>query len=481
MGAGVPAAECVGAAAAAIWTLGAPDCMKHRETLADLQELDRRHYLHPFSDHRQIGARGTRVISRGEGVYIYEADGRRILDGMSGLWCVSLGYGRRELIEAALRQLETLPYYNSFFQCTHPPAIELATLLAELAPPAFGRVFFTNSGSEASDTIIRLVRRFWDIQGQPGRKTVISRRNAYHGSTIGGMSLGGMPAQQAQGDLPIPGIAHIEQPYWFELGAGLHPDEFGLRVAGALEQKIREIGADQVAAFIGEPVQGAGGVIIPPDSYWPEIQRICDEYGILLVADEVITGFGRLGEWFGSQYYGIEPDLIVFAKAVNSGYLPLGGVLVGDRVGDALVDEGGEFHHGFTHSGNPVACAVAVAALELMRREGIVERVHEELAPYFAQCWLSLADHPLVGEARCVGLMGALELVADKATRARFPAAKAIGETCRDTSVEQGLVMRHVRDSMIVAPPLVVTRSHIDELVDKARRTLDITARAMAG
>jgi len=295
------------------------------------------------------------------------------------------------------------------------------------------------------------------------------------------MSLGGMPAQQAQGDLPIPGIVHIEQPYWFELGQGLHPDEFGLKVAGELEKKINELGVDRVAAFIGEPVQGAGGVIIPPDTYWPEIQRICDEYGILLVADEVITGFGRLGEWFGSQYYDIEPDLIIFAKAVNSGYLPLGGVLVGERVADALVEAGGEFHHGFTHSGNPVSCAVAVAALNVMREERIVERVREDVAPYFAAGWRSLGDHPIVGEARCAGLVGALELVSDKATRARFPADRSVGETCRDTSVEQGLVMRHVRDSMIVAPPLVITHAQIDELVDKARRTLDITARKMAG
>jgi putrescine aminotransferase len=375
--------------------------------------------------------------------------------------------------------LQVLPYYNSFFQCTHPPAIELATLLSELAPPAFSRVFFTNSGSEANDTIIRMVRRYWDIQGKPGKKTIISRRNAYHGSTIGGISLGGMPAQQAQGDLPIPGIVHIEQPYWFELGQGMHPDEFGLKIAGELERKINELGVDKVAAFIGEPVQGAGGVIIPPDTYWPEIQRICDEYGILMVADEVITGFGRLGEWFGSQYYDIEPDLIIFAKAVNGGYLPLGGVLVGDRVGDALVEGGGEFYHGFTQSGNPVSCAVAIAALNVMRSEGIVERVRDDIGPYFGQCWRSLADHPIVGEARCAGLVGAVELVSDKGTRARFAAEKSVGETCRDASVHEGLVMRHVRDSMIVAPPLVITRAQIDELVDKARRTLDITARKM--
>ena len=449
-------------------------------TLLEMQELDRRHYLHPFSDHRQIGERGTRLITHAEGCYIYDAQGNKILDGMSGLWCVNLGYGRKELIEAAYQQLKTLPYYNSFFQCTHPPAIELAGRLAEVAPPGFTRIFYTNSGSEANDTIIRMVRRYWDIQGKPKKKTIISRKNAYHGSTVGGISLGGMPAQQAQGDLPIPGIVHIEQPYWFELGQGMTPDEFGLRIAGELEKKILEVGVDNVAAFIGEPVQGAGGVIIPPDSYWPEIQRICDEYGILLVADEVITGFGRLGEWFGSQYFDIEPDLIIFAKAVNSGYLPLGGVLVGERVAESLVDEGGEFYHGFTHSGNPVSCAVAIATLDVMQKEGIVERVREEIAPYFARVWQGLADHPLVGEARSAGMLGAIELVSDKAKRTRFHPDKAVGETCRDTSVANGLVMRHVRDSMIVSPPLVITRAQLDELADKARRTLDQTARKMA-
>jgi putrescine aminotransferase len=441
--------------------------------MAGLQQLDREHFLHPFSDHKSLGARGTRVITRAEGCYIFDASGQKILDGMSGLWCVNLGYGRQELIDAAARQMRELPYYNSFFQCTHPTAIELATRLAQVAPPGMRRVFFTNSGSEANDTIIRMVRRFWDLQGQPRRKTIISRRNAYHGSTVGAASLGGMAAQHAQGDLPIPGIVHIEQPYWFELGGALHPDEFGLQIAGQLERKIQELGAENVAAFIGEPVQGAGGVIIPPDSYWPEIQRICDESGILLVADEVITGFGRLGEWFGSQYYGIEPDLIVFAKAVTSGYLPLGGVLVGERVAEPLIEEGGEFFHGFTQSGNPAACAVALATLQILESERIIERVRDDIAPYFARRWRALADHPLVGEARCVGLVGAIEIVQDKRTRARFPAERHIGETCRDLCIEHGVVMRHVRDSMIVAPPLVITKPEIDELEQKARAALD--------
>ncbi len=441
------------------------------------QELDRQHYLHPFTDHKDLGRRGTRVITRADGVYIYDSDGKRILDGMSGLWCVSMGYGREELVEAATRQLRELPFYNSFFQCTHPPAIELATLLAELGPPGFQRVFFTNSGSEANDTVIRMVRRYWDLMGEPGRKTIISRKNAYHGSTLGGASLGGMAPAHAQGDLPIPGIVHIEQPYWYGLGGQEPPADFGVRIARELEARIHALGPERVAAFIGEPVQGAGGVIIPPETYWPEIQRICDRHGILLIADEVITAFGRLGRWWGSEHYGIRPDLIVFAKAVNNGYLPLGGVLVGERVGEALVDRGGEFLHGFTQSGNPTACAVAIANLRAMQREGIVERVREHTAPAFARRWLSLADHPLVGEARCVGMVGAIELVADKASRARFDIKPSIGERCRYLCVDNGLVMRHVAESMIVAPPLVITDAQLDELVEKAWKCLDLTAR----
>jgi putrescine aminotransferase len=439
------------------------------------QELDRRHYLHPFTNFRQLAERGSRIITRADGVYIWDSEGNQILDGMSGLWCVNLGYGRKEIIDAACEQLKVLPYYNSFFQCAHPPAIELAARLSEVSPPQFNHVFFTGSGSEANDTIIRIVRRYWALLEQPDRQFIISRKNAYHGSTIGAASLGGMAAMHAQGGLPIPGIVHIEQPYWFELGGDLFPDEFGLQVAHELEAKINELGADKVAAFIGEPVQGAGGVIIPPDSYWPEIQRICDEHGILLIADEVITGFGRIGEWFGSSFYGIEADLMPFAKGVTSGYLPLGGVLVGDRVADVLTDQGGEFAHGFTYSGHPAACAAANASLRILRDERVVDRVREEIAPYFASRWRELAEHPLVGEVRSVGLLGALELVKGKQTRSRFAKGLALGEQCRDIAVAQGLVMRAVGDTMIVAPPLVIERDHVDEIRDKAGRILDLT------
>ena len=444
---------------------------------AEWKTNDHRHYMHPFTDHKELGEKGgSRIITRADGVYIYDSEGTKILDGMAGLWCMNLGYGRQDLVDAAAAQMKELPYYNSFFQCTHPPAIELSGLLSDLSPGDFNHVFFTGSGSEANDTQIRLIRRYWDLQGQPEKMTIIARKNAYHGSTLGGASLGGMSAMHEQMVLPVPGIVHIDQPYQFELGADLSPEEFGLRQARLLEEKILEIGVDKVAAFIGEPVQGAGGVIIPPDSYWPEIQRICDEYGILLVADEVITAFGRLGEWFGSTHFGIRPDLISIAKGVSAGYLPLGGSLVSDRVAEVVIAEGGEFAHGYTYSGHPAACAVALESLRIMQREHIVERVSEHTAPYFKQRWGSLAEHPIVGEARSLGLVGAIEIVRGKVSRERFHKDLGAGSRCRDFCVNNGLVMRAVGDTMIVSPPLIVEDKHIDELVEKAWKCLDLTA-----
>ena len=443
----------------------------------DWQAADSRHYLHPFTDFKQLAAHGARIITRAEGVYLYDSDGQRILDGMAGLWCVNVGYGRRELAEAAYRQMLELPYYNSFFKSAHPPAIELAGLLADLTPPQFKRVFYSGSGSEANDTIVRMVRRYWDVRGEPSRQIIISRENAYHGSTMAGASLGGMKPMHEQGGLPIPGIVHIEQPYWYENGGELSPEEYGIKAARRLAEKIEQVGAQNVAAFIGEPVQGAGGVIVPPESYWPEIQRICDHYGILLVSDEVICGFGRLGHWFGHERFGFRPDLMTMAKGITSGYLPLGAVMVSDRVADVLIEKGGEFHHGYTYSGHPASCAVAIRNLRILRDEHIVERVRDDTGPYLQKRWRELADHPLVGEARGLGFIGALELVADKVRRRFFPERGDVGLICRDHCFANGLVMRAVRDTMIIAPPLVMERAHIDELVSKARLCLDLTAR----
>jgi len=442
-----------------------------------LQAADSAHYLHPQTDHQALAAQGSRIIVRGDGIYIWDSDGHRILDAMSGLWCVNVGYGRRELADAAYRQLIALPFYNSFFNTSNVPAITLAATLARISPPQFGHVFFAGSGSEGNDTIVRMVRRYWDLQGQPQRKVIISRRNAYHGSTMAGASLGGMDAMHAQGDLPIPNITHIEQPYHFENGAGLSPDEYGVQAARRLEERILELGADRVAAFIGEPVQGAGGVIIAPATYWPEIQRICDRHGILLVSDEVICGFGRLGHWFGCERMGTRPDLITFAKGVTSGYIPLGGVLVGERVAKALIERGEEFTHGFTYTGHPVACAVANENIAIMEREGLVERVREDIGPYLKQHFEALQEHPLVGQAEACGLMAALVLVRNKRPLERFAEDLKVGMVCRGHMFEQGVVMRAVGDRMIIAPPLVITHGQIDEMIALIRRSLDLTLR----
>jgi putrescine aminotransferase len=444
-------------------------------TTQDWQAADAAHYLHPFTDFKSLANKGSRVITKADNIYLWDSEGHKILDAMSGLWCVNVGYGQQELIDAATKQLKTLPFYNSFFQTATPPAIELAELLAEVTPPQFKHVFFAGSGSEANDTIVRMVRRYWDLQGQPQRSVIVSRINAYHGSTMAGASLGGMSGMHEQGGLPIPGIVHIEQPFWFESDRSLSRDEFGLKTARALEAKILELGADKVAAFIGEPIQGAGGVIVPPATYWPEIQRICDKYGILLIADEVITGFGRTGNWFGCETLGFKPDLMTFAKGVSSGYIPLGGVMVGERVARVLIDQGGEFAHGYTYSGHPVACAVAVANIRFIQREHLVEKVREELGPYLAKKFAELAEHPLIGEAQTCGLMGALQIVRNKATLETFDSKLEVGMMCRAHCFGNGLIMRAVGDRMIIAPPLVMTLAQIDEMVALIRKCLDLT------
>jgi putrescine aminotransferase len=441
---------------------------------AHYRALDAAHHIHPFSDTRALNAEGTRIIVKGEGVWLTDSDGHRILDGMAGLWCVNIGHGRHEIADAVQKQMLELSYYNTFFKTSHPPAIELAALLAEIAPAHMNHVFFTGSGSESNDTILRMARTYWATLGKPDKQVIIARRNAYHGSTVAGASLGGMGPMHKQGGLPIPGIHHIAQPYWFDEGGEMSPEDFGVWAAQELERAIDAIGEDKVAAFIAEPIQGAGGVIIPPATYWPEIKRICSEREILLVTDEVITGFGRLGSWFGADHFGVEADLMPIAKGLSSGYLPIGGVMVSDKVYDVLLDTG-DFNHGYTYSAHPVACAAAIANLKVIRDEKLVERVANDIGPYLQSRWTALADHPLVGEARMVGLMGALELVPAKPSRRRFEGDGKIGLMCRDFSFRNGLVMRAVRDSMIIAPPLVISHAEADELVRLARKTLDMT------
>jgi putrescine aminotransferase len=439
---------------------------------AELQALDAAHHMHPFTENAALARKGARIMKSAKGVWLTDTEGHRIIDGMAGLWCVNIGYGRTELGAAAARQMDELSYYNTFFQTSHIPAIALAAKLAELAPGDLNHVFFASSGSEANDTNIRMVRRYWDIKGHPGKRVIIGRKNGYHGSTMGGGSLGGMKSIHDHGGM-IDGIVHIGEPNWWAQGGDMTPEAFGLMRAQELEAKILELGVETVAAFIGEPVQGAGGVIIPPASYWPEIQRIVDKYGILLIADEVITGFGRTGNWFGSQTFGIRPHIMTIAKGLSSGYQPIGGSIVCDEVAEVM-GGAGDFNHGYTYSGHPVAAAVALENLRIIEEEHIVEHVRDVANPYLWKLWSGLTDHPLVGEAKLVGLMGSIALTPHKETRAKFASETGtVGYRCRERCFANDLIMRHVGDRMIISPPLVITPDEIDILIRRARTSLD--------
>ena len=399
---------------------------------AELQALDAAHHMHPFTDNSALAKKGARIMKSAKGVWLTDTEGHRIIDGMAGLWCVNIGYGRKELAAAAAAQMEELSYYNTFFQTSHIPAIALAAKIAEVAPGDLNHVFFAGSGSEANDTNIRMVRRYWDIKGQPEKRILIARTNGYHGSTMGGGSLGGMSGIHAHGG-KIAGIVHIGEPNWWEQGGDMTPEDFGLLRARELETMILQLGVENVAAFIGEPVQGAGGVIIPPSTYWPEIQRIVDKYGILLIADEVITGFGRTGNWFGSETFGIKPHIMTIAKGLSSGYQPIGGSIVCDEVAEVM-GSAGDFNHGYTYSGHPVAAAVALENI----------------------------------------LMGSLGLTPNKATRAKFASdTGTVGYRCRERCFANDLIMRHVGDRMIISPPLVITPDEIDILIARATKSLD--------
>lgn len=454
--------------------------LNSNRTTEQWQEFDREHHIHPFSDPDALGKKGARIITKAEGSYIYDSEDNKILDCMAGLWCVNVGYGRQELIDAADRQIRELPYYNSFFETANPPQIELSRLLSEVTPEGINHFFFAGSGSEANDTNVRLVRHYWDIKGKPEKSTFISRKNAYHGSTLAATSLGGMGYMHNMGGKDgslLPGFEHIGQPFWYLEGEGLSEGEFGLKRAKELEDKILELGADNVGAFIGEPIQGAGGVIVPPSTYWPEIQRICDKYDILLIVDEVICGFGRTGNWFGCETFDIKPDLITMAKGISSGYLPISAVGVSDDVFKVLND-GGDINHGYTYSGHPVASAVAIANINYIKDHGLVEKVRDETGPYLMAGLQNLVDtHPLVGQRRGRGLMAAIQLVKDKDTHEVFSDDQNAAGTCKNHCFENNLIMRATDQSMIVSPPLTISINEIDELLDKAKMCLDLTAK----
>ncbi len=449
--------------------------------LRRLRDLDARHHLHPFTVHHDLARRGSRVVVRAEGAWIETADGRRLLDGMAGLWCVNVGYGREELVRAGCAQLAELPYYNTFFQCTTPPATELAAELARLLPEGMERIFFGCSGSEANDTAIKSVWYFWNLQGRPEKKHIVSRRSAYHGVGLGSGSLSGLAHMHAPFDLPLARFHHIGDPHWFRDGGDLDPDAFGRLAASWLEEKILELGPERVAAFWGEPIQGAGGAIVPPASYWPEIERICRKYDVLLVADEVITGFGRTGRTFGFETFGFTPDIVVMAKGLSSGYQPISAVAFGRRVGEAIFAADTEYAHGVTYAGHPVACRVALANLRLMAREGLFTRASGPAGARFRERLQALADHPLVGEVRVCGFLAGIELVADRDSRRPFPPERGVGLRAREIAIEEGIVMRAVRDTMILAPPLTLTDDEIDFLAAAARRTFDRLAAELDG
>lgn len=443
-----------------------------------LQAIDSKYHLHPFTDSKSLAKEGSRIISRGKGCYIIDVDGKKYLDGMSGLWCVNLGYSCTELIKTATNQMKTLPYYNHFFQCSTEPAINLSAEILAVAPKGMRRVFYTSSGSEANDTALRLIWHHFSVLGKPKKNIIISRNNAYHGSTVASTALGGMSWMHAQ--MPKqPFVKHVSQPYWFEKkmsGANINEREFGVALAKELDEKITKIGADRVAAFWAEPIQGAGGVIIPPASYWPAVKKVLRKHDILLVADEVITGFGRVGSWFASSVYNLNPDLILFAKGVTSGYVPLGGVIVGNTV-NASINRGGDFNHGFTYSGHPLACAIGLSAIKFMKKKKVVENVKNTIAPYFARELNTLKDHPIVGEVRVKGLLAAIELVKNKKTLKRIADVDEVGTVCRGFALDNGVVMRACGGAMVLAPPLVITKKEIDILISRVRKTLEDTKR----
>ena len=413
-------------------------------TTKQWQEIDTAHHLHPFTDYKSLAKEGSIIVTKADGVHLTTSDDKQLLDAMSGLWCVNVGYGRKNLADVAYKQMQELPYYNSFFKTATPPSIELAKELAEISPHDLNHAFFSSSGSEANDTVVRMVRRYWDLKGKPNKKTFISREYAYHGSTMTGMSLGGMTAMHAQGDM-MPGFEHVLPPYWYKYGSDMSHDDFGIHAANKIEEKINEIGPDNIAAFIGEPIQGAGGVIIPPDTYWPRVQEICKKYDILLVVDEVICGFGRTGNWFGSDTYNIKPDIITMAKGITSGYIPLSGIMICDRVCETLINE-----------------------------ENLIEQ-SRNVSVYLEQQMREIEKHPLVGEVRMKSFIGAVELVKDKETREMFEDTGTVGTVCRDYCIENGLVMRAVRDGMIFCPPLIFNNNHVDELCEKLKTSLDQT------
>lgn len=435
--------------------------------------------VHPYTNlavHRETG---PLVLTRGKGVFVYDEHGKAYLEGMAGLWCAALGYGNEELAEVAAQQIRTLSFTHLFGGKSHDPAIELAEKLKEIAPSPMSKVFFTCSGSEANDTQVKLMWYVNNALGRPQKKKIIARLKGYHGVTIASASLTGLPNNHIDFDLPLPGILHAATPHHYRNALdGESEEEFATRLADELEALILKEGPDTVAAFIAEPAMGAGGVILPPATYFEKIQDVLRRHDVMLIADEVICGFGRTGKMWGSQTFGAQPNSLSCAKALTSAYFPLGAVMIDERIYEALVTESrkiGTFGHGFTYSGHPVGAAMALKTIEIYERERIVEKVAAK-ALHFQKRLKALADHPLVGEARGVGLLGALEMVADKPTKRSFEAKKMVGALCVKHCEKEGLILRNLPgDSIAVCPPLVISEVEIDLLFDRLTIALDHT------
>ena len=454
------------------------------KNLTEHQARDVRSLLHPFTPLRKHEEQGPLVIARGEGVYVFDEHGQRYIEGLSGLWCAGLGFSEPRLVEAAKRQLETLPYYHQFGGKSHLPGIELADRLVALAPAGITKAFFVNSGSEANDTQIKLVRYYHEALGKPEKIKIIARQRAYHGVTLAAASLTGLPYVTQGFQLPIPGILHTMAPHHYrEALPGETEEAFATGCAEELERLILAEGPETVGAFIAEPLMGAGGVIVPPRGYFEKIQPVLRKYDVLMIADEVITGFGRTGNYWGCETFNVEPDLISVAKQLSSAYLPIGAVLMSDRIYQVLADrsaELGTFGHGYTYSGHPVCAAVALEALKIYDERDIVGQVRGR-APRFAELVAGLGDNPLVGHTRAVGLIGAAELMADKDKREPFDPARAIGARVMAACQDEGLIIRAIGDTVAFCPPMIIEEDQLGEMFASARRALDRVADELAG
>lgn len=435
--------------------------------------------LHPTTNLLAHRSAGPLVLERAEGVHIYDSSGKRYIEGLAGLWCTGLGYGNQELVETAREQMSRLSFTHLFGGRSHEPAIALAEKIKALSPVPASKVFFTNSGSEANDTQVKLAWYYNNVRGQPKRKKFIARQRGYHGTTVAAASLSGLGVFHADFDLPITGVLHTDCPHhWKYAEAGESEEAYASRIVRNLEDMIEREGPETIAAFIAEPVMGAGGVLIPPATYFEKVQAVLARHDIAFVADEVICGFGRTGNWWGSQTFGIQPSSVTMAKAVTSAYVPMGALTVPEHVYETLVQASGKhgvFAHGFTYSGHPLACAVALKTIEIYERINIVEHVRR-VAPIFQMRLGALADHPLVGEARGVGLIGGLELVKDKRVRQSFDAKLGVGAKAARLAEEEGVLCRAVGgDTVALCPPLVINGAEINALFDCITRALDRT------